>query len=289
MKKRIQGINFFDTMEIYGNGLSERILGIAVKKVGILDEIIVASKVAGYKYTRESILKLVKKSNSRLGFTLDLIIRHWVPPFYSSICRVVHTFEEADSRSLASYYGFSNYGERYLERVLTCVKRLEPVVNKVQYSLGYRVVENKLQLIMKRFGLSLMAWSPLAKGALAGLKAPKTEIQERDQVLKTVARDRDLQGALDAIARNYSVATATIALAWLISRGTIPIPGTRTPSRIDEYAKVAEIQLKTEDLRILDEASITHRKICGENTLFEDLRYIPGFIQHTYMVIGGGI
>ncbi|OYT40659.1 MAG: oxidoreductase [Desulfurococcales archaeon ex4484_58] len=284
------GVNFYDTAEIYGGGLSEKYLGLAIKKLGIRDEVIVASKVAGYKHTFNSIIKSIERSNKRLGFTMDLIQHHWVPPIYGSICRVINTLEKTVEDRLASYYGLSNYGERELKKALECVKKIEPVSNQVQYNLGYRVVENQLKPYMEKKGLTLIAWSPLAKGSLAGLKKPLSKAQRKDPVFKAVIQDSELLNVLEDIARKHNVPVSAISLAWLIEMNTIPIPGTRSPRRVDEYVQAVKIKLDQKDLSLLDKVSRKYVVKWGKryNSL-GGLRYIPGFLQHLYITLFGGI
>ncbi len=284
------GINFYDTAEIYGAGLSEKLLGSAIKKLGVRDEVVIASKVSGYKYTRYSILKSIKRINERLGFTVDLIQHHWMPPIYASICRIVHVFEEAIEHGLTSYYGLSNYDEETTLKVLECSKKYEPISNQVQYNLGYRVVENKLKKIMEENGLTLIAWSPLAKGALAGLQKPHTKAQSGDRVFVELTRDHELQNTLKTLAEKYGVKRSSIALAWLIAKNAIPIPGTRSVKRIDEYVEAAEFKLSEKDIELLDNVSEKYLTMWGHSySSLKTVRYIPGFILDLFFKIVKGI
>lgn len=283
------GINFFDTAEIYGGGLSEKYLGEAIRKLDIVDEVVVASKVAGYKHLSYTIVKAVEKINRRLGFKVSLIQHHWPPPFYGSICRVVHGMEKAVEKGLTSYYGLSNYDENTLLKVLECSKKYEPVSNQLQYSLGYRVVENRLLNIMGRNKISLIAWSPLAKGALAGLTKPITYAQKFDRVFKQVASDYELQSVLNKLAEKYRISKSAIALAWLIHKGAIPIPGTRRIKRIDEYIGAIRISLSDNDLELLDKITEKYKWIWGKHYGSMTTRYIPGFLQCLVLKLLGGV
>ncbi|MEM4930546.1 MAG: aldo/keto reductase [Desulfurococcaceae archaeon] len=284
------GINFYDTAEIYGNGLSEKYLGLAIRKLGIRDNVVIASKVAGYKYTEESIVKAVKKTCERMGFKPDLIQHHWLPPFYSNICRVINIYEKLVDQGYVSLYGLSNFNEKYLVKAIECSKKYEPVSNQVQYNLGYRVVENNLINIMEKYRLTLIAWSPLAKGALSGLSNPNTTAQKRDSVFKEVIRDRDLQNLLNNLANKYGVSKSTIALAWLVHKKAVPIPGTRNPARIIDYVKAGEIELSASDLEALD--SVSNKYVTKWGSSYSSLsimRYIPGFIQNLVFKLIDGI
>ncbi|AEM39644.1 aldo/keto reductase [Pyrolobus fumarii 1A] len=277
------GINFFDTAEIYGRGLSEKILG---ETIGKRDDVIVATKVAGYRWTRWDILKAVKRSRTRLGRDIDLIQHHWPPPIYAPVCNVIRALEEAVDKGLAHHIGLSNYPESLLEKSLECLKKYDILSNQVQYSLGYRTPENHLKPLMEKHGIILIAWSPLAKGALAGAK-PSTLAQRLDPVFRRVAGDRELLNTLRAIAEKRGVTMAEIALAWLIAKRAIPIPGFRRATRIDSFVRAATLRLSDEDIEMLDRASAKYLRVYGERYNSLQLnRYIPGVLQRLVLALG---
>ncbi len=284
------GINFYDTAEIYGAGLSEKLLGASVRKLGIRDDVFIATKVAGYRHFRYDVLKTVKRSIKRLGFKPDLVQHHWPPPFYGSICRVVNALEEIVDNGLASYYGLSNYNKALLEKALECTKKHEPVSNQVQYSIGYRVVENKLKSYMDRNNIVLIAWSPLAKGSLAGLDKPRNTAQKNDPVFKTIIRDKELLKTLDMIAEKHGVSKSVVSLAWLVEKNALPIPGTRRIERVIEYSRVFEIKLSREDVELIDKVSSKYIVKWGrEYSSLKQLRYIPGVLINLFLTIARGI
>ncbi len=284
------GINFFDTAEIYGGGLSEKILGEAILDAHVRSEVIVASKVAGYRWRPEDVMKAVEKINRRLGFKVDLIQHHWPPPMYASICSVVRGLEETVEQGLASYYGLSNYNAELLQKALECTKKTEPVSNQVQYNLAYRVVENRLKPLMEDRGITLIAWSPLAKGALAGLRKPRTAAQRTDKIFRAAAQDDDLQRVLGELSNKYGVSRAVIALAWLVSKKAVPIPGTLKPKRVEEYAAAGTLELGQDDVRLLDETSSKYVYRWGR--CYGSLRlnrYVPGLLLKLGIILMGGI
>jgi len=283
------GINFLDTAEVYGGGLSEEVLGEAVRALG-RESFIVASKVAGYRVTGGSVVRGVEGVNRRLGFKVDVIQLHWPPPYPWPLCWPLRGLEEAVARGLAGYYGLSNFPRSLLERALECTKRFEPISNQVQYSLAYRTPELDLVPFMREKGLALIAWSPLAKGALAGLKDAMTPAQRGDKVFSRASRDTALQEALEAVARRHSASKAQIALAWLVARGAIPIPGFRSPERVAEYARAAGIELGEDDLKLLDEVSSKYVTLWGRSYgELRLMRFIPATIQRVAITLMGGI
>ncbi len=290
VKKAIEmEINFFDTAEIYGLGSSERLLGEALKKLNVRDEVIVASKVGGFRFYEGLIIKGVKAINRRLGRTVDLIQAHWPPPAWMPICRAVRGLEEAVLRGFAHYYGLSNYPADLVEKALECSKRVEPVSDQVQYSLAYRTPENKLKPLLEKRGLSLIAWSPLAKGALAGILSPKDPAQRSDRIFMVAARDRKLQEALKTVAEKLNASKAVVALSWLIQKGAVPIPGTRKVNRVVEIASAANLEIPNDLMKILDDASKEYITKWGrEYKALQWIRYVPCSIQYLSLLITRG-
>jgi len=268
----------------------KKYLGKAVRRLGIRDEVVIASKVAGYKHIPYTITKSIEKINRRIGFKIDLIQHHWPPPFYASICRVVHGLEKAIEQGLVNHYGLSNYDEETLVKVLECSRKYDPVSNQIQYSLGYRVAENKLIGIMRRNRIGLIAWRPLAKGALAGLDKPITHAQKTDPVFKRVVNDQELQKLLEELANKYRVSRTAIVLAWLIYKNAVPIPGTRRVERVDEYISATKITLSNNDIKQLDKATEKYKRVWGlRYSSVTRMKYIPGFLQGLTLRLLGGI
>ncbi|MEB3787682.1 MAG: aldo/keto reductase [Desulfurococcales archaeon] len=279
------GIQLVDTAEVYGLGESERILGEALKKVR--GDFIVASKVAGYRWRREDVLKAAERSRARIG-RLDLVQHHWPPPVYARICSVVRGLEDAVQKGIAGMYGLSNYPARLLERVYECSHRIEPVSNQIQYSLAFRQPEALLIPFMARNNMTLIAWSPLAKGALAGATRPRSRAQKMDPVFMRAARDSRLQQALARVAGRHGTSKAVVALAWIMAKGGVPIPGTRSGQRVREYAMALRLTLDEEDMRILDDASARYINQ-GDYRPLQKLRLLPGVLQDFFIRAFGGV
>jgi len=271
------GVNFFDTAEVYGNGFSERLLGEILREFEG-EDLVVASKVAGYRWTRSSVLKAVEGINRRLGRTVDLIQHHWPPPIYVSICRIVNALEDAVKKGFSSYYGFSNYPASLLEKVYECSRSIEPVSNQVQYNLAYRTPESRLIPFMQKKGLGLIAWSPLAKGGLAGLTKPSSPAQAGDPIARRAMKDHILQDALDKVARRNYASKSQVALAWLIYKGAVPIPGFRRMERVKNYIGAADIRLTPGDVELLD--GVTSKYVYNRDyDMLQKLRLVPGLLQ----------
>ncbi len=281
------GINFLDTAEIYGAGYSERILGRILSDLWDVD-LIIASKLAGYRWTMGSLRRGVEGINRRLGRTVDLIQHHWPPPAYVGVCRIVRGLERVVKDGLAHYYGLSNYPARLLERALECAKSVEPVSNQIQYSLAYRAPEASLIPVMREAGLSVIAWSPLAKGALAGARSAKAMAQRLDPVFRRAIRDRVLLDAVKRVAERRRATMAQVALAWLMHQGAIPIPGFRRVERVKEYVGAVDLVLTASDLDELDRASAKYVNR-GVYTPLQGMRLLPGLVQMLMIKVMGGV
>lgn len=272
------GINLFDTAELYGGGASERLLGEVLREAG--EDAVVATKVAGFRTTVDSIVKAAEASRRRLGRAPDLLLHHWPPPFYVDVCRVVRGLEEAVERGLAGYIGVSNYPQPLLARAMECTRRFEIAVNQVHYSLGYRVVENRLKPFMDRHGVALQAWSPLDKGALAGKTRADNMARRLDPVFRAVARDGELQRVLGEAAERLGASKAVVAAAWLVAKGAFPLVGVRKRSHAEAVAEAARLELPSSIVEELGRASERYRTRWG--TCYSELRWsraVPGPLQ----------
>ncbi len=283
------GINFFDTAEIYGWGRSEELLGRALTRLDISDEVVVASKIAGFRTLTYTILKAARGSLKRIGRPPDIIQYHWPPPIHASLCRVARGLEEVIDRGLAHYIGLSNFNKRLLEGILHCFHRHEPISLQIQYNLAYRVAEKRLIPFARNHGISVIVWSPLAKGGLAGLRKPASMAQRGDRVFRA-STDQRLQEALELVARSHGASKAQVAIAWLISKDALPIPGTRSEQRVAEYARASEIELAESEVRMLDEVSERFRDSWGDDySALQWLRYIPSPLQWLSIRLSGGV
>ena len=282
------GINFFDTAEVYGNGRSEEALGAAITKLGLRDEVVVATKVAGFRPSGYFIVKGAAASARRLGFAPALLQLHWPPPAWIPLCAAVRGLEDALRAGLAEYIGVSNFPGDMLERANACLRRAELVSDQVEYSLAYRTPELDVIPRARSLGASIIAYSPLAKGALAGAR-PSAAAQRLDRRFSAASRDGDLQEALRSVAARLGVTAAQVALAWLVDGGAVPIPGTRRPERVRELAGAADLRLSEADRELLDRASAKYVTMWGRRYgNLRALRYVPCGLQYAAIKLMGG-
>jgi aryl-alcohol dehydrogenase-like predicted oxidoreductase len=284
-----RGLLFFDTAELYGAGRSEELLGRALRETGVLGEAFVVTKVAGFRVTRRGVVGALEASARRLGRRPDLVLYHWPPPYPWSPCRVARLLEEAVERGLAGWMGVSNFNARELEEAAGCTRRHEVLVDQVHYSLAHRVPENRLIPAAERLGVTVMAWGPLAKGALAGRRAADNWARRLDPVFRAAARDQRLQEALAGAAERLGVPMAAVALAWLRRRGAVPVVGARRRRHVEAAAVAAELELPGEVEAELDRVSRRYRRDGCYRELHWN-RFIPPPVQWLiYMAILRGV
>ncbi len=267
------GINLIDTAEIYGWGRSERIVGEAVKGYS---DVVVATKIAGCFFHPVWIRKRVKGSLRRLGLkTIPLYQVHWPPSIYSRLCPGFRVLEELVEEVLIESIGVSNFNRGEFIKANNCLEKEKIVSNQVEYSLVQRAPERELLPVLEEYGAKMIAWGPLAKGALAGKKKIDNIARLTDPKFHRARKDERLLGAIKTVAEEEGVSMATIAIAWIINKGIIPIVGARRKKHIDSLIEAAELNLKQHQLRLLDEAS---RKYLSGGITRVTLRIMPDIL-----------
>lgn len=266
------GINFVDTAEVYGAGESEKFVGRIVREFG---DVVVATKVAGYNWGR--VEKAARASLERLG-RIDLLQLHYPPPFYAPLCKTIRDMEKLAEQGAVAEIGVSNFDAGLLRRAAECLKRREIVSNQVEYNLFNRAAESEeFKRAAAELGVKIIAWSPLAKGAVLG-RWGKDFARRMDPAYRKAASPagRELVKLVGEMAARLGASPAQVALAWLIRKGALPIPGVKTVRQAEDAAAAMRLQLSDADVSALDEAS--GRFAAGRIGL-GGIRYVPGFLQ----------
>ncbi|MXR51581.1 oxidoreductase [Halovenus sp. WSH3] len=228
------GVDFIDTADSYGPGVSERLIREALDT----DEVVVATK-AGLLRNREGewlphgdpdyIRNQALVSRDRLGVdSIDLYQFHRPDPDTPFEDSVV-AFAECKDEGLVDHVGLSNVSVDQLE---TARDHVEVATVQNQYNVGNREDEAVLQAC-EEYDIGFMPWFPLAAGDLGGV----------EEVLEDVAANHD--------ATRYQ-----IALAWLLEHSdvTLPIPGTSSLDHLEENVAASGIELEDEEYTRLTEA-----------------------------------
>lgn len=250
------GVTFFDTAELYGWGENEKIVGRAV--AGFRDEVVIATK---FGFTREygtdsrpgHIRDVVDNSLRYLGIDhIDVLYQHRVDPAVP-IEDVAGTVGELVEAGKVGYLGLSEAGPNTIRRA----HAVHPVsVLQTEYSLFERDVEAIFPTLTE-LGVGFVAYSPLGRGFITGTAKPAGEYDATDMRNTdprwqpgNFERNVDAVSKLGELAGAKGATVSQLALAWLLTRGdhVVPIPGTRSPARVEENAGAADLVLTDDDL-----------------------------------------
>jgi len=222
------GINLIDTAEIYE---SEPLVAEAIKGYR-RDALFVATKVWPMHLKYDQVLKAAQRSLERLQSSyIDLYQIHWPNPMVP-IKETMRAMEKLVDDGKVRYIGVSNFSLSQTKEAEEALSRYELVSNQVEYSLKVREIEADLLPYCDKNGIVILAYRPLAHGALANpsgkLKAVIDEISQKDGG-KTPAQ---------------------IALNWLLnkSRMAFPIPRASRPQRVAEDAGAVGWSLDSDDM-----------------------------------------
>ncbi len=267
------GYTFFDTAECYTGtnpdgttAYNEEVVGIGMK--GIRDKIILATK-CGVRFAEgkmlldsspETIRKSIEGSLKRLNTDyVDLYYQHRIDPSIEPEI-VAETMGQLIKEGKIRSWGISCAGEEYIRRAhaVTPVTAVENV-----YSLIDRETENLFH-VFEELNIALVAYTPLAKGFLSGryTERPTFDHPEDNRSGRYQFSEEGFQkyqAVLDVIrgiADEKNATLAQIALAWMLNKKPwiIPIPGTRTPSRMKENLDASDVILTPAELTNIDSA-----------------------------------
>ncbi len=259
------GINFIDTAAVYGRGRSEEFVGRAIKELGIRDHVVIATKIPGDWHRYDDVLRAAKRSKERLGIdVIDLLQLHWPACWHNvPICETMRAMEKLVEDGIIRYIGVSNYPLQLLEAARSCLKKNDIVSSQNRYNLIEREVEKELLPYLQREGMVLIAWSPLAKGAVTGKYTPENrprgDLRENDPLFHP-DNLREITTKLVPIVKELSIkygkTPTQIALNWLVMHNNVvPIPGAKSPEQVVENAGAVGWRLSDEDFRKLESAS----------------------------------
>ncbi|MGC9145954.1 MAG: aldo/keto reductase [Nitrososphaeria archaeon] len=254
------GVNLVDTAEIYGNGHSETVVGKALKDIG-RENMVVATKVAGAHLRHDELLKSAELSMKRLGISyIDLYQIHWPDPWEQIPLReTMKAMEELYVQGKIRAIGVSNFAVRDLEEARSYLSKTDIVSNQVRYNMLQREIEEEVMPYCRKNGITIIAWSPLAQGALSGKysaeNVPRDRIRSGNEVFKpeSMKQIERLLGVLREIAQRRKKTVSQVALNWVVSHeGVIAIPGAKTPEQAEENAGAAGWKLSDEELKLIE-------------------------------------
>lgn len=277
------GINFFDTADHYSDGVSEEILGDAVRTYFRREEVVVATKVglpmgAGPNMaglSRKHIVESVNHSLRRLKFDhIDILYTHRFDA-KTEIEEMILALDLLVRQGKVHYLGACSTTAWQLAKVREIQKAMGCAQFQVMqnfYNLAYREEEREMIPYCRYEGMALVPWSPIARGFLAGARpkngAAASGRAASDRVLQNYFGSEADYRVLDAVqvaARQYGVSSAQIAYAWIYAKAdvTAPIVGAEQLDHLDQALAAMDIRLDEETVQAL-EAPYEARAVTGQ-------------------------
>jgi len=263
------GIGWVDTAEIYGDGVSEELVGRALAG---RDQVLVASKVAprpdGSGFGADQVRRACEASLRRLGRdVIDLYQLHW-PAGEPEIEETWQAMSELVDAGLVRWIGVSNFDRKLIERceAIRHVDSLQP-----HFSLLVRKHGDLIRWCGER-GIGVIAYGPLAFGLLTGAVDEETEFaaddwrsgETGDSYYRALfapgmlERSLAVERALRPVAARLAITTAQLAIAWTAAQPgvTAAIAGSRNPDHARENAAAGAVSLDEATRREIEEIAL---------------------------------
>ena len=272
------GITFFDTADMYSRGVSEEVLGRALRDFAHRDQVVIASKVFypmgngpnDKGLSRLHIMHSIDNSLRRLGTDyLDLYqIHRWDPE--TPIEETLEALHDVVKAGKARYIGASSmYAWQFAKSLyladLHGWTRFVSMQN--HYNLVYREEEREMIPLCRDQGIGIIPWSPLARGFLAGNRSRqewgetvRAKTDDFAHVLYYQDSDFTVADRVAELAKEHGVAPAQIALAWMLHKPavTAPIIGASKMYQLEDAIAALEIKLSEAEIAVLEEPYRPH-------------------------------
>jgi aryl-alcohol dehydrogenase-like predicted oxidoreductase len=272
-----QGITFFDTANVYSLGVSEEILGRALRDFARRDEVVIATKVHGKVregpngggLSRKAILSEIDHSLKRLETDyVDLYqIHRW--DYGTPIEETMEALHAVVKAGKARYIGASAMWAWQFGKALHVAERhgwTRFVSMQNHLNLIYREEEREMLPLCRAEGIGVIPYSPLASGRLTrDWGSERTARSESDQIAKSkydasADADRLVVDRVAELAAKHGVPRAHIALAWLLQKQpvTAPIIGATKISHLADAISAFSVRLSAEEVASLEEPYVPH-------------------------------
>ncbi|WP_320007333.1 aldo/keto reductase [Maridesulfovibrio sp.] len=264
------GINFFDTADMYGNGHNEKLLAKGLK--GRREEAVIATKFGIVRekgeYARtisgkpEYVRKACHDSLRRLGTDyIDLYYIHRVDgdtPIEDTIGEMSRLADEGKIRAI----GISEASAETLRKA-HAVHPLSALQS--EYSMLTRDPEGEILGLTRELGISFVPYSPICRGLLSNWKPSSDNDDLRNNLPRfqgdSYTRNKSIADKLAVIATNKGCSLAQLSLAWVCAQrdNIIPIPGTTKIKNLDSNIAAASITLSAEELADIEKILSTNK------------------------------
>ncbi len=276
-----EGVTLIDTAPAYGQGLSEEIVGKAIR--GRRDKVLLATKCglvwhttkgnhffdaegrAVHRYLGpESITYEIEQSLRRLGTDyIDHYITHWQDPT-TPIAETMEVLQRLKQQGKIRSIGASNLSVEDLEAYLA-TGGLDAI--QEEYSMVKRDIERSLLPLLAGRAIATLSYSSLALGLLSGRIGPDRvfsgDDQRKDNPRFSIANREKvarLMADLRPIAETHRATPAQIVIAWTIRQPgiTFALCGARNPAQARENAEAGRIRLSDKEIKTISEAATRH-------------------------------
>lgn len=255
------GVTFFDTAEVYGNGLSEELLGQFLRKTSQPVQIATKFGPFPWRITEKAVSEALSASLKRLGVEqIALYQVHWPFTFLMNQETLMNALATEVEKGRIQAVGVSNYNVEQMRQAhkILASRGVPLATNQVRYSLLSRQVEKQGIIDSARqLGVTILAYSPLAQGLLTdkytGEEKPegarKIDSRFSKEGLEKIAL---VMSTLRKIGKKYDRAPSQVALNWLIAQGVIPIPGAKNAIQAKENAGALGWSLSQDEVNQLE-------------------------------------
>ena len=278
------GINFFDTADMYSVGVSEEIVGRALKDAVSRDRIVLATKVFNPMgddpnqrgLSRKHIMHAIDDSLKRLQTDyVDLYQIHRFD-YDTPIEETLEALHDVVKQGKALYIGASSMFAWQFAKMLCKADNLgltRFVSMQNHYNLVYREEEREMLPLCREEGIGVIPWSPLARGFLMGNRRKedlgetiRAKTDEYAHRLYYQESDFAIVERVSEIARKRGVSNAQVALAWVLHQPGIsaPIVGASKMQHLEDAVAALSLKLDKSELKALEEPYQPH-PILGHN------------------------
>ena len=266
------GITLFDTADMYSQGRSEEVVGLALKEMALRDEVVIATKVFwpmgrdanARGLSRKHIMAAIDASLKRLGTDhVDLYQVHRFDP-KTPIEETMEALHDVVKAGKARYLGASTMWTWQFQAMQHVAERngwTKFVAMQPQYNLVYREEEREMLPFCRETGVGVIPWSPLARGFLAGDRkrdgGGETTRANSDPLADRLyygEADFAVAQALGEVAKARGVSNMKVALAWVLSRPgvTSPIVGASKLQHLDDAVAALDLDLTPDEIAALE-------------------------------------
>lgn len=270
-----EGINWFDTAPLYGEGHADRVLRDALS--GCAQETVIATKVgvmlegpSGHAESKLDAAHLradLEASLVRLKReAIDLLQVHWPCQHGTPLEETFVTLQALKDEGKVRHIGVCNYGPDALDELTSYG---DIVSLQTPYSLLRRELEQEHLPVIERHGLGVLAYEPLCRGLLTGKYReqptfPDTDLRSRDDRFsgRFFVHGSRVAHDLGKFARRLDLSTAAVALGWVCAQPhvTAAIAGAKTPTQVRENAQAHRFIDQPEAVDVIEKILHRHRR-----------------------------